>query len=301
MLRQLVPHQNVFFGGVALSSGWLPPFEDAELWFRERRSWLSNHGFRLETESSGLCSVLTGERATPVVAVWSGDLLDEQLFAAHAISLLGQLGRPPQTLLFNCRSTRPRRVRGMSGRYPRELSEIVPYELGAREFSDAQRVWSAVTASTPEPLNVIFKSCPSSDLFSAVPELAGRFPSARDGLDRWESWLLKAFSCSQEDIGSIVASCIAEGQSFSADRMNDEHLLARVSELSDSSTESSLLRLEGEGPLMTARARITVFGEQVLRGELNRLRINTIDRHVGGVLISNEEPWCFDGHAIRRL
>lgn len=301
MLRQFVPHENVVSGGVALSYGWLPPRADAATWFGERQSWLSKNGFRHETESLGLSSVLAGEQATPVVAVWSGDLLDEQLFAAQVITLLGQLGSPPRILLFNCRSDPPRRVRGMSGRHPRELREIVPYELKAGEFGDAQRVWSAVTASTPEPLNVVLKSCPSSEFFSAVPELAGRFPNARNGLERWESWLLEAFASSQEDIATIVASCIADGQSFSADRVNDEHLVARVSELSDPGLQFSLLHLEGEGPLMTARASITVFGERVLRGELNHLRINRVHRHVGGVLISNEDPWCFDGQTIRRL
>ena len=275
----------------------------AAAWFEKRWTSLVDIGVEIGQSAieESLVDTLSGRRPVERAYIWVGDILDEQLFAAMAITMLGGLPVTPLLLLVDCTGSKLRAVRGMAGLHPDDLLTLPAVEVGATELEEASNVWDAVTATEVKPLNQVLSNGQLPGFLEVTRQLARRYPSAENGLEVWEEWLLRELASGSGNVATTVARCISEGQAFKADRVGDQHLLARIAALGGKGLRSPLLEYDETVSLVAATVKVTRTGERVLAGDDNHLVVNDVKRQVGGVTVSDQARWCYDGNSVRLL
>ncbi|HEY1336873.1 MAG TPA: hypothetical protein VGF59_05155 [Bryobacteraceae bacterium] len=172
-----------------------------------------------------------------------------------------------------------------------ELAELWParHDVTAGEFDLAAAAWRAFRSPDPMEIARVLESDTS-----VLPFLAGalrrhlqQFPSVENGLSRTERQILEAVAAGAETFPAI----------FVADQQREERIFMG---------DSSLKRyLQGLVECRHALLRddpyaLTQMGRDVMEGRADNVRLNGIDRWLGGVhLRGNEALWRWDERAGR--
>ncbi|MGZ5441535.1 MAG: hypothetical protein ACXW5U_04305 [Thermoanaerobaculia bacterium] len=162
-------------------------------------------------------------------------------------------------------------------------------------IAQAGDVWRAYTSPDASALNAwLTRDTPDFPFLREGLALhASRFPSTRNGLGAIEQHALELIAAGTSDWLSLF------------DQLN-----ARMPRLGFGDAEVfTILRLLGScavplvsvtGELPKAMLTITPAGENVLSGEVDDLSVNDPDRWLGGVHLTKENVWRWDGARLSR-
>ncbi|HXJ93370.1 MAG TPA: hypothetical protein VMT20_10880 [Terriglobia bacterium] len=177
---------------------------------------------------------------------------------------------------------------------PDELLELypkrVPVSPGKLEL--AARAWEAFSAADPNSIVELFQE-DTSDL----PYLQGallrhleQFPSTRNGLSRTERQILEIADAGLSRVGSV----------FCADRDREERIFMGDLVFNTymhrlANARVPLVEIDRDEKLFwNAEVAITAEGRALLRAEFDNVRVNGIDRWLGGVHLHGSRVWRWD-------
>ncbi|MFP5248114.1 MAG: hypothetical protein ACLGH0_15580 [Thermoanaerobaculia bacterium] len=154
----------------------------------------------------------------------------------------------------------------------------------------AREVWSAYTSADPTALNrFLERETPDFPFLREGLTLhASRFPSTQNGLGAIEQRILTHLAAGFSDFATLFDHIASEVPRFGfGDTEVFRHMKAMAAR------PVPLLTLNGELPKVIAT--ITPAGENVLRGEVDDVRVNDPDFWLGGAHLTKETLWRFDG------
>lgn len=159
----------------------------------------------------------------------------------------------------------------------------------------AREVWHAYTSPDPAALNAFLdRDVPELPfLREALTLHASRFPSTRNGLGAIEQHALELVAGGVADFNTLFDILNARLPRFGFGDSEIWQILQGISWCA-----VPLLTLTGEPP--KAIISITPAGENVLRGEVDNLAVNDPDTWLGGVHLTKENLWRFDGTRVSR-
>lgn len=159
----------------------------------------------------------------------------------------------------------------------------------------AREVWGAYTSPDPTALNAwLERDTPELPfLREALTLHASRFPSVRNGLGALEHQALELVAGGTSDFNSLFDSLSARLPRFGFGDSEVWQVLQSISWCA-----VPLLTLNGAPP--KAILTITPAGDNVLRGEVDQLAVNDPDTWLGGVHLTKENVWRFDGLRLSR-
>jgi hypothetical protein len=249
--------------------------EDSEL-LETRARFLASCGWapydeaRAALEAQGAALAAADE----VVLWFERDLFDQ----LQLVQILAALDETPAALV----------DLGEPTEQPADLTSLDrdPVERDQREL--AAQAWAAFREADPRSLAELAAAEEAALPFlpQALTRLLEELPAVRDGLARSERELLDAVAGGASDRAAAFAAFQRrEERPF----MGDTVFWQRV----DGLAQARQPLLDEEGPLS-----VTETGEEVLAGRADHVRLNGIDRWLGGVrLAGGEAEWRWDAEA----
>jgi hypothetical protein len=231
---------------------------------------------------------------TEVVLWFEHDLFDQLLLARH----LEWLSRNPSAA---SRVHLIQADRYLGTLQPEELDALYPTRTPVTplQVASGTDAWRAVCADSPTVLERLVDDGPQPELpflHGALSRLLEEYPSTSCGLSRTERQMLQAIRNGSATVGEcFVASQHMEDHIF----MGDWSFMHIARELAGA--VEPLLELDGdEGGPSSAKAAmsLTDLGRDVLAGGVDHIRVNGIDRWIGGVhLLGKDVRWRWDDRA----
>jgi hypothetical protein len=159
----------------------------------------------------------------------------------------------------------------------------------------ARGAWRAYTSPDPTALNDwIDHDAPDFPFLREGLTLhASRFPSRQNGLGRIESHALELIDGGVGDFGTIFDQINARVPRFGFGDTEVFHVLRAMA-----TCAVPLVVMSGELPKVLFS--ITPAGENVLRGEVDNVKINDPDVWLGGAHVTKEDVWRWDGFRVSR-
>lgn len=159
----------------------------------------------------------------------------------------------------------------------------------------ARDAWAAYTSPDASSLNAwLGRDQPDFPFLREGLTLhASRFPSVRNGLGAIEQHVLDLIAAGTADWGWLFGQLSTRAPRFC---FGDSEVFAIVRSMA--SCAVPLLTITGDLPKVIVT--ITPAGENVLRGEVDNLRVNDPDRWLGGVHLTKENVWRWDGASLGR-
>ena len=174
---------------------------------------------------------------------------------------------------------------------PEQLAPMYPgrHRITAAEFKLAQRAWNEFRSSAPTGLVQLMEEDTSALPFlrAAMVRHLEQFPSAANGLSRCERQILEIVDGGVSRVSEIFRFNQAKEESIF---MGDLPFFACVQGLVEISVP--LLEIIRDGkPFGKTEVRITPRGKKVLHNEEDHIRLNGIDRWLGGVRLQGTKAW----------
>jgi hypothetical protein len=243
--------------------------------------------------------VLEAHRDGEYVLWFEADLYD-QLQIIQILARLDDLGVLAQRITLICIGEHAgiARFGGLGELSAEQLRELPATNACARltpaALQSAVRAWAAFRAPTPDGLAGIAatRSGELRFLGEAFDRLSREYPSTRDGLSLTERRVLAAVADGATDAASaFVRATGRETRPYLGDTwcfaMMDRMARARVPLLEAQPTRRPIDR--------TTALRLTDTGARVLAGDADHVRLNGIDRWIGGVHLHGRYPrWRWD-------
>ena len=178
---------------------------------------------------------------------------------------------------------------GLGELTPQQLAALLPegVTFNVEAVQLAQQAWRAYRASRPRGLPAIARASSPELRFlgEAFARLMQEYPSRVDGLSLTERRILQAVDEGAHRPREIfLALWQRERRPFLADQPTFE-VIKRLSE-----ARHPLL---APGPYRD-RLRLTPVGREVLEGSADHVRLNGLDRWIGGVHLTGAEDWRYD-------
>ncbi len=231
------------------------------------------------------------------INLWFEHDLFDQLQLIQILSVL------PQDVHHHCAIVQP--VRGEYLGYQPVDALCTFYEqrqpATAAQFTIARRAWDAFRSPDPAAL-LSFLREDTSVLPAVAPALlrhGQQYPSLENGLNRTERQILEAVANQAEPMKTVYLESHQKREELVF--MGDTVFAAYVQRLGKAPTP--LLTLEASKKGVSASqedfwkhtVQITDAGRAVLKGEEDMVRLNGIDRWLGGVYLTGKEvPWRWD-------
>jgi hypothetical protein len=283
----------------ALHEGPVPAVSDPEL-RRRRADFLAEDAPEqsdeilrwLEHRDETLAMNRDGE----YVLWFEADLYD-QLQLIQILAKLRELGVPAQRITLICIGEHLgiAHFGGLGELDARQLTAVA--ENAATPITDAalelaQQAWAAFRADHPGGLGTIAKARSPELRFlaEAFDRLSREYPSTRDGLALTERRVLAATAEGAATAGEVFRRIGArEGRPY----LGDVFCWRIIERLAGAQTP--LLDTDSTRVAADASIRLTPAGQSVLEGNADHLRLNGVDRWIGGVhLIGAEAAWRWD-------
>lgn len=183
---------------------------------------------------------------------------------------------------------------------PEQLDALFPARtpVDAEQVRLGARAWQAFCAPEPHALELVAHSDTS-----ALPFLAGAlrrhfedYPSVENGLSRSEAQILRAIDAGASTLHDAFTACARmEERIF----MGDVTFQTIVSRLASAAhplmTMPSALRHEG---FPMGEIALTDAGREVLSGRADHIRLNGIDRWMGGVHLTAANSYRWNGAGL---
>jgi hypothetical protein len=289
---------RVIVSADVLHEGPLIDDGDEDAYRRRRAAFLARVG--LDTEDGAFATlsrwdadVDAAQEADEVVLWFEPDLFDQLVLVRLLAQVASQRWRP-RRLSVVCRESHPRlgnlsALGTLSAAAARVLfAERVPVSDGATTL--AARAWQALCAPRPVPLAQMasVESGALPFLPQALQRLLAEYPDIRDGTSLTEHRILQAVESSPlQGIRLFRAVQRMEPRAF----MGDMTLFARLRTMA--TARHPLISVPGADHLASwrhATVSITQAGATVLRGAVDAVALNGLDRWIGGVHLHGDRP-----------
>jgi hypothetical protein len=159
----------------------------------------------------------------------------------------------------------------------------------------AREAWSAYTSPDPSALNTLITRDTRDFPFlrEGLTLHASRFPSTRNGLGAIEQQALESVAAGSTEWIPLFDQLNARVPRFG---FGDAEVFATLRSIATCAVP--LVTIAGDVP--KSMVTITPAGENVLRGEVDDLTVNDPDRWLGGVHLTKENVWRWDGARLSR-
>jgi len=222
------------------------------------------------------------------------DLFDQLLLIRHLAWLSGSLGAASRSRLI------------VAGDYlgplsPEQLAALWPtaQHVTVEQITAGTHAWEAFTADEPHHLaravdEGVAGSLPF--LHAALERLLEEYPSIEGGLGRSERQMLTVVDEGHETLASAFVACQGmETRIF----MGDATFLQIARRLASALHPPLELTPIAGRDRLAVRAKLTPVGRAFLAGEADYVRLNGLDRWIGGVYLSGFGPtWRWTGSTI---
>jgi len=242
---------------------------------------------------------LEANRHGHFVLWFEADLYD-QLQIAQILARLADLAVPPERITLICIGEHPgiAHFGGLGQLGADQLRALaasgVAAPLTASALDLAQRAWAAFRAPRPTGLGEVAatRSPELRFLAEAFDRLSREYPSSRDGLSLGERRLLAACVDGEQTAARLFARV---GTREARPYLGDTWFFATVGRLAGGPVPLLAAAPAGSPVEASTRVRLTGAGTRVLAGRDDHLRLNGIDRWIGGVHLRGHDPgWRFD-------
>jgi RNA polymerase sigma factor (sigma-70 family) len=311
-LRQATLPGEIRIFGDLMYEGPTPAGHDPQTWRDVRAQFLvERHSFtREEARASLEASLLTLDEAPrhEEVVLWLDHRLSDQLILIKLLDWLSQSKGAEFRLSLICLGRYPgiRHFVGLGQLTSDQLTSLFDTRLA---ISDAQvrlgrMAWSAFTASDPRAIERVLQedTSPLPFLAAALRRHLQQFPLLENGLSRTERQALSALS----DRGALSAIKLfflvqqTEDPLFMGDlsffgmlkeMASRPHPLIEIENVSVADSESD------QSNIARSLIKITETGLRVSEKQLDYIRLNGINRWLGGVHLSGQTAaWRWDDH-----
>jgi hypothetical protein len=180
-------------------------------------------------------------------------------------------------------------------RVTRDREVVGDLAIGDAERQTARRVWASFRSSDPRVLQAIDAHA-LPDVPAAIDRLLQEYPWTTDGLSRTERVALTAIAEGKDDpLDVFRAVQEAEERPF----MGDHWAWVAVDRMSRGNQPLVIAPLPPQADITpefaTQRYELTDTGRAVLDGQADHVRLNGVDRWLGGVHLHGHEPaWRWD-------
>jgi Domain of unknown function (DUF1835) len=231
---------------------------------------------------------LAGFGAHDEVVLWFEHDLYDQLQLAQLLDFFASAERGETRLTLVCGPEY------LGPSTPERLAERFEERAGVtdEQLALGRAAWAAFRSPDPRAVAArVMQDMPELPFVrTALIRHLEQFPSTRNGLSRSEQQALEAIA---DGAGTVRDAYFASHQ-----RREDPIWLGDstfADYLDDLAAGSSPLVALGEGAEMERSVELTDAGRAVLQGSADRVRLNGIDRWLGGVhLHGHESPWRWD-------
>ncbi len=174
--------------------------------------------------------------------------------------------------------------------------------ISSGEKSCLRDLWMTVCSSNPQNINDFLSKEfePGHIMGWHQKSIVRRFPNAKTGLNFFDLEILRYVSKKGPKmrlvIGYILADCMDR-----YDYVGDWYIFYRLKRMVDPQLDQPLLKLEGDlCDWKTLMVCLTDVGKDVLDKNQNFCHINKVTDEVGGIMLSKENAWCYDGEKLVR-
>ena len=246
-------------------------------------------------------AALHAARGEDEVVLWfEHDLFDQLQLVRLTAWLASQEPRAARLSLI-CVGDYPgiSRFKGLGQLSPARLAGLFPERAPVTEpqAALATDAWRRLGGSTPRELAALLRQDTSAlpYLDGAIRRLLQELPWTRDGLSRSEHQALAAIAGGASTVGAAFrAAQEMEERVFMGDLSFD----AVVRELGEAAQPLVRLSAVGDTPVPDQPVALTPLGTQVLGGRADHVRVNGVDRWVGGVHLQGRgRVWRWDAGA----
>jgi hypothetical protein len=311
-----ISHDLMLVDNDDLAFGPLAPYNNAATWRAARQAYWLELPDRLNLDNydnlpGGFPATLEGEKDrltnADTVYLWLGPLLSEVLLLGFVLPIFDRLQIDPARLrLVDLSPVRTPigiepSIGGLCCRY---LEQIGPW----RSLDDGLRtaykdIWLAVTDPAPDRLTGIGAGAAYPDpVRNAAKAYMAHYPSIASGLGSWEQLALAKCKGSRQKVARVVGKIFGDTLDLAKDMPdwpNDRWLFHRLKKMADSALPHPLVQIYGKGERMRrTEVSLTQAGRAVLAGEANAIALNGIEDRIGGVALSNQKHWLFDGETL---
>jgi hypothetical protein len=242
---------------------------------------------------------LQANRDGEYVLWFEADLYD-QLQIIQILARLAELGVPAQRISMICIGEHAgiARFGGLGELTAEQLRELPATNACARltpaALHLATRAWDAFRAPTPDGLVAIAatRSRELRFLGEAFDRLSREYPSTRDGLSLTERRVLAAVAEGAPKAQTAFGRAAArETRPY----LGDSWCFAMMDRMVHTPTPLLTAQPSGAPTGPDTRLRLTEAGTRVLAGEIDHVRLNGVDRWIGGVHLHGQQVrWRWD-------
>jgi hypothetical protein len=291
---EVLPWRDVLHEGPVPARLPLEELSAVRARWMEERGW-AEPGMSVAGEFAARDRALAGFHAHDEVVLWFEHDLYDQLQLAQLLDWFAaqELGTTRLTLVCGDEY--------LGSSTPARLAERFP---GRRSVTDAQlalgeAAWSAFRSPDPTAVSSLLAGDTSALpwLGEALRRHLEQFPSTRNGLSRSEQQALEALADGARTLRDVF---LAHNHREDPVWLGDATLVSYVEDLARGNAPLVRIGHGGDG-LLSRGVELTDAGWAVLDAREDRVRLNGIDRWLGGVHLSgHESPWRWDP-AARRL
>ena len=229
------------------------------------------------------------------IVLWFENDLYDQL---QLIQILDRLADPPAARVTLVQTDRP------LGHVKEPFGELFARRasVSTEELALARTAWQAFTSPDPHSIEVLTyvpaaagkatpRQPPLPYLGPALHRLLEEYPGVQDGVSRSQRQVLSALEQGERHLGDVFGESASREPAI---YLGDWSFVAYVRELVEAPTP--LIEATGEGPLYGHhRLKLTDAGRDVIAGRADHVRLNGVDRWLGGVhLHGHEVNWRWD-------
>jgi hypothetical protein len=293
-----------------LSCGPTPPFTDLAKWSQTRLEYWTGFvpGNAGEHVHSRFNLIDNAERLKDAerVHVWAATGVSEQLFIAFVVHLMKLVGGDVELLsLVPFEKAGNKRVVGLGELDEAQFREHAePQPLNVDVIQHYLNAWTALTSTDPQDLITFARDHADANnwLKLAMRLMSRRFPDKRSGLTYWDHALLSRVAARGPAVSHVIGYTMAETFEY-GDLVGDWYLFGRMLRLGSTLNPKPLVELSGDQrSIRSTEAKLTPFGEAVLKGEASNYPANPIEDWAAGVKLSSAEGelWFNDGGRLVR-
>jgi len=230
------------------------------------------------------------ENAGGEFVLWFEADLYDQLQLVQALARMGELGVDPSRITLICIGEHLgiAHFAGLGELDAEQLTRVAgaaATPVGGGALDLAREAWRAFRADDPAGLPAIARTHHPELRFlaEAFDRLSREYPSTRDGLSLTERRILAAVEDGATSAGAVFRSLGArEARPFLGDRF----CFAIVTRLA--SARIPLLTVATQPVTAATKTRLTDAGRRVLDGADDHVRLNGVDRWIGGVHLAGD-------------
>ena len=295
-----------------MSYGPLDSFSNLDEWHALREPFYSSiyselHDFRFEEDEYDILSNTDKLKDADKITLWIGSGLADQILLVWMVQLFKVVSadiEKLQVIQFDKEPANGSEVVSVAALNPAQLLKHPdPASLGGNEIEYIDRVWNALTASRPDDMMEILydeNQAPLNLLHRSLKFLLGRFPDYETGLTFWDKELLKYAFTKGPKAARIIGFTMGNTMD-NLDWVGDMFLYHRLRRLGhDSLAERAVILTGNSSKMRDTEVHVTTFGEKILNGELNFVKVNGISEWIGGIRLQSKtnDLWYRKNDAI---